>query len=105
MANGALQLDLSHAYRGKSRCNNDSQLQGTCQISPNFQVGSARQSTDVRLGWSSAGDHWGVALYGTNVFNKRYVMGVNNITASVFGTPFASITPPRMWGIELRARF
>lgn len=105
VANGAVEFNLSHAYRGESRCNNDSQLQGTCQISPNFQVGAARQSTDVRLGWSSAQDRWGVAVYGTNVFNKRYVMGVNNITASVFGTPFASISPPRMWGVELRARF
>jgi iron complex outermembrane receptor protein len=105
VAHGALQFDLSHAYRGRSRCNNDSQLQGTCQISPNFRVGSARQSTDVRLGWSAAGDQWGVALYGTNVFDKRYVTGVNNITTSVFGTPFASVTPPRMWGVELRARF
>jgi len=104
VANGELEFDLNHAYRGKSRCNNDSQLQGTCQISPNFTVGAARQSTDARLGWSSAKDRWGVALYATNVFNKRYVNGVNNITTSVFGTPFASITPPRMWGIELRAR-
>jgi iron complex outermembrane receptor protein len=46
-----------------------------------------------------------VALYGNNVFNKRYVTGVNNISTSVFGTPFASITPPRMWGLELRAKF
>ena len=46
-----------------------------------------------------------MALYGTNVFDKRYVDGVNNITTSVFGTPFASVTPPRMWGVELRARF
>lgn len=105
VANGAVEFDLSHAYRGPSRCNNDSQLQGTCQISPNFRVGAARQSTDVRLGWSSAQDRWGVAVYGTNVFNKRYVMGVNNITTSVFGTPFASISPPRMWGVELHARF
>jgi iron complex outermembrane receptor protein len=33
------------------------------------------------------------------------VTGVNNISTSVFGTPFASITPPRMWGLELRAKF
>ncbi|WP_449421991.1 TonB-dependent receptor domain-containing protein [Rhodanobacter lindaniclasticus] len=46
------EFDLSHAYRGKSRCNNDSQLQGTCRSSPNFTVGAAQQSTDARLGWS-----------------------------------------------------
>ena len=104
VAHGALEFDLSHAYRGRSRCNRDSQLQGTCQISPNFSVGATQQRTDARLDWSAAGDHWGVALYVTNLFDKRYVSGVNNISTSVFGTPYASITPPRMWGIELRAR-
>ena len=105
VAGGALEFDLSHAYRGKSRCNRDSQLQGECQISPNFDTGAAQQRTDARLDWSSAGDHWGVALYVNNLFDKRYVTGVSNISASVFGTPYASITPPRMWGVELRAKF
>lgn len=44
-------------------------------------------------------------MYANNVFNKRYVTGVNNISASVFGTPHASITHPRIVGIELRAKF
>ncbi|WP_130617313.1 TonB-dependent receptor [Dyella amyloliquefaciens] len=103
--NGDLEFDLAQAYRGKSRCNNDSQFQGECVISPNFQVGTSEQRTDARLDWHAPNDRWGVALYGTNLFNKRYVDGVNNITTSVFGTPFASITPPRMWGLELRAKF
>jgi iron complex outermembrane receptor protein len=46
-----------------------------------------------------------VALYANNLFNNRYVTGVNNISTTVFGTPFASITPPRMYGLELRAKF
>jgi len=103
--NGDLEFDLSQAYRGKSRCNADSEFQGECVISPNFKVGTSQQRTDARLDWHAPGDRWGVALYGTNVFNKRYVTGVNNITTSVFGTPFASISPPRMWGLELRAKF
>lgn len=104
VAHGALSFDLSHAYRGKSRCNRDSQLQGTCQISPNFTVGAAQQRTDARLDWQSSDDHWGVALYVNNLFDKRYVTGVSNISSSVFGTPYASVTPPRMWGVELRAK-
>ncbi|MDO1529994.1 TonB-dependent receptor [Fulvimonas sp. R45] len=105
VAGGDVSFDLSHAYRGKSRCNSDSRLQGTCQISPNFSVGAAQQRTDARLGWNAADDHWGVALYASNLFNQRYVTGVNNITESVFGTPYASITPPRTWGVELQAKF
>jgi hypothetical protein len=27
------------------------------------------------------------------------------LAASVFGTPYASITPPCMWGMEWRAKF
>ncbi|ULU26502.1 TonB-dependent receptor [Dyella terrae] len=105
IANGDLEFDLSQAYRGATRCNADSQFQGQCNVSPNFKIGSSEQRTDARIDWHAPGDHWGVALYGTNVFNKRYVTGVNNISASVFGTPFATITPPRMWGLELRAKF
>ncbi|HET6552201.1 MAG TPA: TonB-dependent receptor [Dyella sp.] len=103
--NGDLEFDLSQGYRGKSRCNADSEFQGECVVSPNFKVGTSQQRTDARLDWHAPGDRWGVALYGTNVFNKRYVTGVNNISTSVFGTPFASISPPRMWGLELRAKF
>jgi iron complex outermembrane recepter protein len=105
VANGALEFDLSYAYRGKSRCNRDSQLQGTCQVSPNFSVGTSQNRADARLDWRAADDRWGVAFYVTNLANKRYVTGVDNITESVFGTPYANITPPRMWGVELHAKF
>ncbi|AIF46660.1 TonB-dependent receptor [Dyella japonica] len=105
VANGDLEFDLSQAYRGPTRCNADSQFQGSCNVSPNFKIGTSQQRTDGRIDWHAPGDRWGVALYGTNLFNKRYVTGVNNITTSVFGTPFATISPPRMWGIELRAKF
>jgi iron complex outermembrane recepter protein len=103
---GDLEFDLQQAYRGKERCNSDSVLQGECgTISPNFSIGSAQNRTDARIDWHSPGDHWGIALYANNLFNDRYVTGVNNISTTVFGTPFASITPPRIWGLELRAKF
>lgn len=102
---GDLAFDIQHAYRGKSRCNDDSVLQGECEVSPNFNTGSAQNRTDARLDWQSQGGTWGAAIFGNNVFNRRYVTGVNNISTSVFGTPFATITPPRMWGVELRAKF
>ncbi len=105
VAGGALEFDVNYAYRGKTRCNNDSRLQGDCVVSPNFKVGEAQHRTDARLDWHAPGDRWGVALYASNLFTDRYVTGVNNITTTVFGTPYASITPPRMWGMELRAKF
>jgi iron complex outermembrane receptor protein len=104
-AAGKIDLSANYAYRGKSRCNADSQLQGTCQISPNFESGEATQRTDARLAWATEDDDFGVAFFVTNVFDQRYVTGVNNITASTFGTPFASITPPRTWGVDFSYHF
>ena len=105
VAGGALQFDVQHAYRGESRCNSDSILQGNCQISPNFDVGSAQQRTDARLGWTSGDGRWGVAAYVNNAFDKRYVTGVSNISATVFGTPYATINPPRFYGAEVQVNF
>jgi iron complex outermembrane receptor protein len=105
VAGGYLQFDVSYAYRGKARCNNDSRLQGDCGLSPNFALGESQKRTDARIDWHAADDRWGVALYATNLFNNRYVTGVDNISSTVFGTPFAKITPPRMWGVELRTKF
>jgi iron complex outermembrane receptor protein len=55
--------------------------------------------------WTAQDGHWGVGLYGNNVFDERYVVGVNNISASVLGTPFANISAPREVGLELNAKF
>ncbi|HMB44094.1 MAG TPA: TonB-dependent receptor, partial [Luteimonas sp.] len=104
-ARGDVEFSLLHSYRGKSLCNSDSQLQGSCSASPNFRTGAAQQRTDLRLGWTSLNQTWGLALYGNNIFNKRYVTGISNLTTSVFGTAAASVTQPRAWGLEMTARF
>ncbi|HET7811556.1 MAG TPA: TonB-dependent receptor [Steroidobacteraceae bacterium] len=102
---GHLDLSGRFAYRGKSRCNSDSQLQGTCQVTPNFEVGEATERLDLRLGWSSPSEKYGIAGFVTNALNDQYVTGINNLTAGNFGTPFASISEPRMWGIEATVSF
>ena len=102
---GDLDLSSRYAYRGKSRCNADSERQGTCQASPNFKVGEAEERLDVRLAWSSTDDRYGLAAYVTNVLDDQYVQGVNNITTDTFGTPFTLISDPRMWGVEATVAF
>lgn len=102
---GLVDASAIHAYRGATRCNANSQFQGTCTVSPNVQVGEATNRTDLRLAWSSMGDRWGVAAYLTNAFDERYVTGVNNLTTGTLGTPFATISEPRMWGLEFRTNF
>jgi iron complex outermembrane receptor protein len=101
-AAGKLDLSAMYAYRGQSRCNADSQFQGNCQVSPNFKVGEATNLADLRLAWSSDGSRFGVALYVDNVFDDRYVTGVNNLTTNTFGTPFASVSAPRTYGVEFK---
>ncbi len=103
VASGDLDLSLMDAYRGKTRCNSDSAYQGTCLTTPTFAVGTSTNRADLRLGWSAA--PWNLAVFVNNVFDKRYVSGINNVTTSIMGTPFASITPPRMWGIEGAVQF
>lgn len=100
-----LQLNVDHAWRGRSRCNEDSILQGLCAVSPNFDSGAAQRRTDARLAWTSATGRVGLAAWVNNLSDNQWVQGVNNITASVFGTPFAYISPPRMYGIEFQLQY
>jgi iron complex outermembrane receptor protein len=105
VAGGAIDVTLQDAYRGQSRCNADSVVQGNCLVTPTFKLGVAENRTDARIGWSSPDTHWGAALFANNLFNKQYVTGVSNISATTLGTPFASISAPRFWGVEVSAHF
>lgn len=102
---GDVALNVRHAYRSEGRCNSDSQYQGSCSATPNFETNGSQQRTDVRLDWTSPDSRWGVAAYMNNAFDKRYVTGVGGLTRDVFGTATASITAPRQWGMEFRASF
>jgi iron complex outermembrane receptor protein len=104
-AHGDLDLSGRYAFRGESRCNADSKRQGTCQVSPNVAVGEVQQRLDMRLAWSSDEQRWGAAVFVTNLLDDQAVTGVNNLTTDAFGTPFASISEPRQWGVEFSAAF
>ena len=102
---GSVDFFLAHSYRGETRCNGESQATRTCLPQASFPLGVAENQTDARIGWRSVAGKWGVSLYGTNLFDKRYVTGINNITASTFGTPIASVNAPRRYGVDLHAAF
>jgi len=102
---GGLDLSGRYAYRGESRCNDDSVRQGTCDLQSSFKLGEATQRLDLRLAWTSTNQKYGVAAYVTNVLDDQYVTGVNNITTDTFGTPFTLISEPRMWGVEATVAF
>jgi len=102
---GSLEFDVSHAYVGKTRCNDQSAEQGQCDVSPNVAVGAAQNRTDSRIDWNSASGKLGIGVYVNNVFDKQYVTNVDYISLSTLGTPYAQISEPRMWGVELRSSF
>lgn len=105
VAHGDLEFDIQYAYRGRTRCNADSANEGTCLTTPYFTVGASTQRTDTRLDWHTPDQRWGIGFFCNNLFNKRYVEVINNDSATVFGTPFATVSSPRTWGVELRTKF
>ncbi|HEU5135752.1 MAG TPA: TonB-dependent receptor [Steroidobacteraceae bacterium] len=102
---GDLELSGRYAYRGESRCNADSEFQGSCASETIFEVGGDTQRLDMRLGWTSASEKFGIAGFVTNVLDDQYVTGINNLTTDTFGTAFGSISEPRMWGVEATVSF
>jgi iron complex outermembrane recepter protein len=106
VAGGDLDFVLQDAYRGATRCNADSAVQGSCLTIPSFKIGTAENRTDARIGWVSQGHvPVSVALYVNNLFDKQYATGVQTISATTLGTPFSNITAPRFYGVELGVHF
>lgn len=102
---GDLRLSLRHAYRGKTRCSDESQSQGTCGVSSALRLGEAQERTDVRLGWTSASGRLGLAVYGTNVFDNQYINALGTYGKTVLGTVGARVSQPRSWGVEFSANY
>ena len=103
--NGGLRFSLRHAYRGATRCNTSSNTQGNCGHYANFRIGESRNRTDLHLQWKSAQDSWSVAAYANNLFDKRYVHGLNQYGTTVFGTTGATVSEPRFYGVEVQYTF
>ncbi len=101
----SVDLFLATSYRGATRCNADSVASKGCLPAANFRYAGSQTITDARLGWRSASGRWGASVYANNLFDKRYVTGINGITAATFGTPFASVNAPRRYGVDLHAAF
>lgn len=98
---GELTFQANHAYRGESRCNSQAVFQGTCGGFPAFATGEAQNRTDFRVHWSSVDGGLSLSAFVNNAFDQRYVNGVNGITRDTLGTPFSSVTAPRVWGLEI----
>lgn len=100
-----VELFLADSHRGATRCNADALANKACLPAANFRIGGSQNIADAQISWRSASGKLRAALYGNNLFDKRYVTGINQITAATFGTPFASVNEPRRYGIDLHAAF
>ena len=100
VSGGSLDLVLGQTYVGATRCNDASAFQGSCLTTRTFSVGSAQSRTDLRAGWEADTHKWGLAFYIRNLFDHQYIDNIGNTSATTLGTPYASITAPRMVGVE-----
>ncbi|HYM35641.1 MAG TPA: TonB-dependent receptor, partial [Steroidobacteraceae bacterium] len=59
---------------------------------------------NARAAWQNAGENWEVALFGTNLGDKRYIVS-GNAASGAFGTlAEATYAPPREWGVTVGYR-
>ncbi len=103
--NGKIDVFFGQSYRGAVRCNAESAATYTCLPAAHFPLGVAQHEADARIGWKSASGHYGVGIYADNLFDQRFVTGIDSITAATFGTPQASVNAPRRYGIDLHGSF
>ena len=102
---GEVEFLVAHAYEGERRCNDESLAQGDCLTQGIIKVGEARNRTDLRLYWRDKNDRIQIGAFVNNAFDNRYVNGINNISAATLGTPFASISEPRIWGFDIQLTY
>ena len=102
---GSVRAAERYGYRGRTRCSDESQSQGTCGESPALRLGESEELANLRVGWTSASGKYGVAVYGENLLDNQYVSGLGTYGMTVLGTVGARLTPPRVWGVEVTAGF
>ena len=100
-----MRLAARYGYRGKTRCNDDSQAQGSCGVSTALRLGESQEMANLRLGWTSSNNRFGVAVFGENLLDNQYVTALGTYGKTVLGTVGARVTAPRLWGVEFSANF
>jgi len=100
-----IELTGVHAFRGERRCNAESLGQLGCAVIGGVQNGEAQHRTDLRAYWTSPKERYRLGAYVNNLFDQEYLTGVNTLTADTFGTVHATVTTPRLWGVDLKIRW
>ncbi len=102
---GDVRAVMRYSYSGECRSNDESVAQLSCAKFGAIDLGEAQQLLDARIGWTSPGGNWGVAVYGDNLLDEQYVNSLGTYGMTVLGTVGARVTAPRSYGVELSAKF
>jgi len=107
---GSLRLHATNSFTSAQRQNTYNEAEQTSiakfvnfSLLPGYY--KSHDLTDIRLAWADATNHYQVAMYAQNLFDNRYVTGINYITATTLNTPYVRPQSPRFWGAELTYRF
>jgi iron complex outermembrane receptor protein len=103
LASGRAEFLAEGNHASATRCNAHLEYSFEC-LNGTVQTGIATTRVDLRLGWN-APEHYGVALLVNNALNKQYVNVPDGGGESAYtlGTPYASVTAPRVILLELSA--
>ena len=96
---GRASVNFQGTHRTGQRCNNDTRAL-SCLTTANLHTGEAQSKFDLRLAWDNADHRYGVAFLMNNVFDQRYIQSLGGQTEQ-YGAPYAYLTAPRTFAIEL----
>lgn len=99
---GKADFNLMAGHQGEKRCNTETTSQGICAHAGAVGAGAARDHVDTRIGWTAPSGNWGLGLIVNNLLNRQYV-NISTLGAAV-GSPYAYVTRPRVFALELRGQ-
>ncbi|NVJ99767.1 MAG: TonB-dependent receptor [Alphaproteobacteria bacterium] len=107
--NGSISLHADHNYTSGRRQTEQCQAERTCGTvtwgNGSWEVGGARNFTNVRVGWTSESEKYSASFFVSNLFGNRYRTGATGVTVQTFGTPISELETPSLWGIDLTMHF
>jgi len=103
VAGGDLNIHVDYVFKEESYDETDADYLPEYEVIKNF--GDDRKLLNARVAWLSDDGHYGVALWGRNILDNRYVDIPGGLAASVLASPTTSLSEPRTYGIDFEYRF
>ncbi|MFQ3322334.1 MAG: iron complex outermembrane receptor protein [Pseudomonadales bacterium] len=68
-------------------------------------IGEDLETLNARLAWTNNQDNLTISVWGQNILDNEKVKGTGTLSLAFFGTAFASVEPPRTYGVDVRYTF